>query len=90
MKCDVVSLDAGLQNSYDQIALSSKDIPIHYNTFVSQFQTITGQEEPFVNVSGAATRLKSIFVSLDKDRNGTARSGPGRKGWNDVFFALLG
>lgn len=84
VKCDVVSLDTGLQNSYDQIVLSSKDIPIHYNTFVSQFQTITGQEEPFVNVSRAATRLKSIFVSLDKDRVG-ARAGAGRKWWNDFF-----
>ena len=86
--CDVVSLDAGLQNSYDQIVLSSKDIPIHYNTFVSQFQTITGQEAPFANVSRVATRLKSVFVSLDKDRAGV-RNGPGRKWWND-FLALRG
>ena len=84
VKCDVVSLDTGLQNSYDQIVLSSKDIPIHYNTFISQFQTITGQEEPFVNVSRAATRLKSIFVTLDKDRKG-ARNNASRKSWNDFF-----
>ena len=57
VKCDVISLDTGLQNSYDQIVLSSKDIQIHYNSFASQFQTITGQEEPFVSVSRAATRL---------------------------------
>ena len=56
VKCDVVSLDTGLRNSCDQIALSPKEIPIHYNTCSSQFQTITGREEPFVNASRAATR----------------------------------
>ncbi len=85
VKCDVVSLDTGLQNSYDQIVLSSKEIPIHYNTFSSQFQTITGQEEPFINVSRAATRLKSVFVSLDKNLTSGIRFGPGRKSWNEFF-----
>ena len=84
VKCDMVSLDTGVQNSYDEIVLSSKEIPIHYTTFVSQFQTISGQDEPFINVSRAATRLKSVFVSLDKNFSGT-RVTAGRKWWNDFF-----
>lgn len=84
-KCDVVSLDTGLQNSYDEIVLSSKEIPIHYNTFSSQFQTISGQDEPFVNVSRAATRLKSVFISFDKNFTNDERISPIRKSWNDFY-----
>ena len=84
VKCDMISLDNGVQESYHNVLMSSKDIPIHYNTMTSQFQTIIGQDEAFVNVSRAATRLKSVFVSLDKTFAGT-RTTAGRKWWNDFF-----
>jgi hypothetical protein len=64
--------------------MSSKETPIHYNTLTSQFQTIFGVDEAFVNVSRAATRLKSVFVSLDKTFTGYQIT-PGRKWWNDFF-----
>jgi hypothetical protein len=84
VKCDMISLDNGVQESYHNVLMSSKDIPIHYNTFTSQFQTILAQDEAFVNVSRAATRLKSVFISLDKTFAGT-RITPGRKWWNDLL-----
>ena len=69
-----------------------KEIPIHYTTLISQYQTIRNQNQPFVNVSRAATRLKSIFVSFDKDiPNGTTerpwtyRLTPTRKSWNEFY-----
>ena len=63
--------------------MSSKEIPIHYNTLTSQYQTIT--ENPFINVSRAATRLKSIFVTLDKDATGALPATAGRKSWNSFY-----
>ena len=47
--------------------LSGKSFPINYNTFVSQIQTITNQSAPYINVSRALARLKSVFVSLEKN-----------------------
>ena len=84
VKCDVISLDSSVNESYHQVLLSTKEIPIHYNTLNSQFQTITNNSEPFINVSRAATRLKSVFVTLDKNITGT-RITAGRKWWNDFF-----
>ncbi len=66
VKVDLISLDNGLDNTYAEHLSSGKSLPINYNTFVSQMQTITGQPKPSVNVSRALTRLKSVFVTLDK------------------------
>ena len=66
VKTDVCVLDNALDNSYAQHLLSGKSLPISYNTFVSQMQTITGQDAPLINVSRALTRLKSLFFPLAK------------------------
>lgn len=91
-KCDMLILDTQLQNSYTELLMDVKEIPIHFTTFVSQYQTIRNQNQPFVNVSRAATRLKSIFVSFDKDLpKGVQgdpwnyRSTPTRKSWNEFY-----
>ena len=55
---------------------------INYNTFISQFQSILGNDLT-VNVSRAFTRLKSVFVSLD---NTTVDWW--RKQWNDFFSPM--
>ena len=88
----MVSLDTGLQNSYTELLMNVKEIPIHFNTLISQYQTIRNQSQPFVNVSRAATRLKSIFVSFHKDQpKGTTedpyswRSSATRKSWNEFY-----
>ena len=67
LKCDICTLDNSLDNSYAEHLLSGKSLPINYNTLVSQMQTILGQEKPSINVSRALTRLKSVFVTLEKD-----------------------
>ena len=38
---DVVSLDSGLQNSYDEHVLSGKSLPINYSTYISILQSCT-------------------------------------------------
>jgi hypothetical protein len=81
-------LDNALDNSYAQHLLSGKSLPITYNTFISQIQTIAGQDNPLVTVSRAITRLKSVFVTLSKDYAGGRSGLVGRKFWNDFFSPM--
>ena len=88
VKTDICVLDNALDNSYAQHLLSGKSLPISYNTFVSQMQTIAGQNAPLINVSRALTRLKSVFVTLAKDYGGNRAVLLGRKPWNDFFSPM--
>jgi hypothetical protein len=62
IKCDVIQLDSGLNDEYVKYLLSGKALAINYNTYVSQFQTVSGQENS-INVTRSLSRLKSIFIS---------------------------
>lgn len=88
VKVDVCTLDNALDNSYAQHLLSGKSLPISYNTFVSQIQTISGQDAPTINVSRALTRLKSVFVTLNKDFVNNRANVVGLKFWNDFFSPM--
>ena len=78
VKCDLVTLDNGLQNSYDAHLLAGNAYPINYNTFITQCQNAIGgttmatsktygQQKINLSVSRAVTRLKSVFITLDKE-----------------------
>ncbi len=86
-KVDVCTLDNALDNSYAQKLIQGQSLPISYNTFVSQLQTIAGQDVPLINVSRALTRLKSVFVTLHKDTGVTWPSN--RKFWK-TFVSPMG
>mgnify|MGYP003347592205 CR=1 FL=1 len=88
VKVDVCTLDNALDNSYAQHLLSGKSLPISYNTFVSQMQTIAGQDAPSINVSRALTRLKSVFVTLNKDFVNNRLGKPNLKAFNDFFSPM--
>jgi hypothetical protein len=62
IKCDVIQLDNNLNDEYVKYLLSGKALAINYNTYVSQFQTVSGQQNS-INVTRSLSRLKSIFVS---------------------------
>ena len=79
VKVDVCTLDNALDNSYAQHLLSGKSLPISYNTFVSQIQAANSTDKNLINVSRALTRLKSVFVTLQKD---TPAGELTRKSWN--------
>ena len=83
VKCDMCTLDNALDNSYAQHLLSGKSLPINYDTWVSQFQTISGNQ-PTINITRALTRLKSVFMTLDKDLS-DFRNTFWRKQWNDFY-----
>ena len=70
VKVDTVTLDNQLDNSYAEHLLSGKALPINYQTYVSQMQSILsgndGQQKVRLNVTRALTRLKNVFITLDK------------------------
>jgi hypothetical protein len=87
VKVDVCTLDNALDNSYAQHLLSGKSLPISYNTFVSQFQSANATDKNLINVSRALTRLKSVFVTLQKD---TPVGELTRKPWNTFHSPMRG
>ena len=69
LKCDLCTLDNALDNSYAQHLLSGKSLPINFNTYISQIQSMIsssniGQKSIKLNVTKALSRLKSVFVTL--------------------------
>ena len=86
VKCDLVTLDNALDNSYADHLLSGKSLPINYQTFSSQMQTILNMQKPNVNVTRALTRLKTVFVTLDKTIESFER--PGAKPWNTFWSPM--
>jgi hypothetical protein len=96
VKCDLCTLDNGLDNSYAEHLLSGKSLPINYNTYVSQMQSLVssggvGQDKVRLNVTRALSRLKSVFVTLYKTAESfTSATGAnimlvGRKRWNTFY-----
>ena len=86
-------LDNSLDNSYAEHLLSGKNLPINYNTYVSQMQSIlsgaTGQQKVRLNVTRALSRLKSVFISLVRDvPSGEAAANLGSKEWNDFYSPM--
>ena len=86
-KCDLVTLDNGLENSYSEHVLSGKALPINYSTYISQSQVVT--DSTFnINVSRAVTRLKSIFMSMEGEHGPTAGRGTVLKSFNNFWHPM--
>ena len=92
LKCDLVTLDNGLENEYVAHLLAGKSLPINYDTYISQMQTIADYNYA-CNITRSLTRLKSVFVSFDGQGIDEAGA-PGilgfygaelRKDWNDFY-----
>ena len=43
VKCDLITLDSGLNESYAKVLEEGKKLTVNYNTFISQIQSIAGQ-----------------------------------------------
>lgn len=65
VKVDVCTLDNALDNSYTSHMLSGKTMNIVYNTLVSSIQTVVSNDSQ-INISRSLSKMKSIFVTLDK------------------------
>lgn len=66
VKCDIVTLDNALDNSYVNHLLSGKSLNLVYNTFLSNIQTLVTADSQ-VNVSRSLSKMKSVYVSYLKD-----------------------
>lgn len=62
IKADIVTLDNNFNDEYVRYLLSGKALAINYTTYISQMQTVSGQDNA-VNITRSVSRLKSIFIS---------------------------
>ena len=87
-KCDVCTLDNALDNTYVSHLLSGRSLNIVYNTFISNIQTILSNDSQ-VNVSRSVSKLKSIFLSLEKDFvAGSDRKKFSSRHWNNLYSPM--
>ena len=66
-KCDLVTLDNGLNESYIKPLDKGKQLTLNDNTFISQNRTSRNPTDFSINISRSLTRLTPIVVSLSKD-----------------------
>ncbi len=82
MKCDLLSLDNGLDNEYTEHLLQGKALSVYYSTLISSMQVTAGTVSS-VNISRSVSRLQSIFVT--HNGNHTADSLGYFQEVNDMF-----
>jgi hypothetical protein len=91
VKCDLCTLDTGLQNSYADHLSKGGEFPIAYNTYVSQTQSLfsgtNGQQKVRLNVTRALSRLTHLFITLDKS---IAATNVVLKDWNSFYSPMEG
>ena len=88
VKTDLCTLDNALENSYVSHLLSGKTINLVYNTFVSSLQTLVSYDTQ-INVSRSLSKMKSMFITLDKDLGG-ARNKHFNKQYNNFWSPMAG
>ena len=86
IKCDICVLDNQLDNSYVNHLLQGKPLVMVYNTFISNIQTIVSPDHQ-INLSRALSRLKTVFLSLQKNLAGE-RAKWWTKNWNTFYSPM--
>jgi hypothetical protein len=90
VKVDLCTLDNALENSYVSHFMASKTINIVYNTFISTLQTVVSADTQ-INVSRSLSKMKSVFVTLDKNfGTNDVRSIFCNKSWNNFWSPNAG
>ena len=88
VKVDLCTLDNALENSYVSHFMGGKTINIVYNTFISSLQTVVSAETQ-INVSRSLSKMKSVFISLDKSFSNN-RSNHAYEFWNNFWSPNTG
>ncbi len=88
VKVDLCTLGNALDNSYVSHFMGGKTINIVFNTFISTLQTVVSAETQ-INVSRSLSKMKSVFVTLDKVFEGT-RATHYKKVWNNFWSPNAG
>jgi len=86
LKADLCVLDNQLDNSYVNHLLQGKPLVMVYNTFISNIQTIVSPDHQ-INVSRALSRLKTVFLSLERNLAGE-RIKWWTKNWNTFYSPM--
>jgi hypothetical protein len=86
LKADLCTLDNALDNNYTSHLMGGKELNIVYNTFISNIQTIVSADTQ-INVSRSLTRLRSVFLSLQRDLT-LDRARFYNKGWNNFYSPM--
>ncbi|MFM7980638.1 MAG: hypothetical protein ACKPKO_15095, partial [Candidatus Fonsibacter sp.] len=64
-------------------------ITLNYNTFISQYQTVSNQSDFAINITMSLTRLKSVFVPLWKNyQSETRQDMRANRQFNDFFSPM--
>jgi len=66
VKCDVVTLDNQLDNEYTDHLMQGQSLPINFSSFVHQVQAIGRTDKPYISMSRAFNRVKTIYVTFYK------------------------
>ena len=64
LKCDILTIDSGLENSYAEYLLQGKHIPIPMQVFISQSQTLSQSDQESVNITRSLTRLQALYITF--------------------------
>ena len=97
VKVDLITLDNALQNTYDSHLLSGNAYPINYNTYINSVQSVigagaNGQDKINLSISRAITRLKSVFITLDRETTYDIYGGldgyKAMKPWNQFYSPM--
>ena len=88
LKCDICTLDKALDNNYVAHLLGGKSLNIVYNTFNSNIQTVQS-EDTQINISRSLTKLRSVFLTLQRDLIGD-RARWYNKQWNNFYSPMAG
>jgi hypothetical protein len=90
VKVDLCTLDNALENSYVSHFMGGKTINIVYNTFISTLQTVVSADTQ-INVSRSLSKMKSVFVTLDKNYSDLdPRATFYNKSWNNFWSPNAG
>ena len=69
VKCNLLTLDSGLKSEYDKFLLSEKSLPVRFETYITQSQTVNGLSDIKLNVARALSRLNAVFITFFKATN---------------------
>jgi hypothetical protein len=88
VKCDVCTLDNQVENIFTKHMLDGGSFPISYSNYISQLQPTNGaQKVLMLSINRSATRLKSCFITLDKD-SGTSEVLLVNRNWNEFWSPM--
>lgn len=88
VKADCVMLSPDLESQFTAHLLSGRSLPISFQSFATMKQAITGPSAQF-SLTRAATRLRTVFVTLMNDKTGAAWLSS-KKGDVNTFWAPKG